>query len=96
MFKGEKLEGLLSKESFQIQEEFPLEEKQLAICEMLLVRHKRVNFLHRIVAGNENWICCGNLKHRKAWSCINIIGKAECLSFGAYLQLVASIGCNLL
>ena len=34
---------------------------------MLLVRHKRKGFLHRIVTGDEKWIHYDNPKKRKSW-----------------------------
>jgi len=35
--------------------------------EMLLARHKRKSFLHRIVTGDEIWIHYDNPKKRKSW-----------------------------
>jgi len=35
-------------------------------CEMLLARHKRKSFLHRIVTGDEKWIHYDNPKKRKS------------------------------
>ena len=34
---------------------------------MLLARHKRKSFLHRIVTGDEKWIHYDNSKKRKSW-----------------------------
>ncbi|KAG5322113.1 MOS1T transposase, partial [Pseudoatta argentina] len=42
-------------------------ERRFSICEMLLVRHKRKDFLHRIVTGDEKWIHYNNPKKRKSW-----------------------------
>ena len=41
-------------------------ERRFSICEMLLVRHKRKGFLHRIVNGDEKWIHYDNPKKRKS------------------------------
>jgi len=42
-------------------------ERRFFICEMLLARHKRKGFLHRIVTGHEKWIHYDNSKKRKSW-----------------------------
>jgi [histone H3]-lysine36 N-dimethyltransferase SETMAR len=42
-------------------------ERRKTICEMLLMRHKRKSFLHRIVTGDEKWIHYDNPKRQKAW-----------------------------
>ena len=42
-------------------------ERRLLTCEMLLARHKRKGFLHRIVTGDEKWIHYDNPKRRKSW-----------------------------
>lgn len=34
---------------------------------MLLARHKRKGFLHRIVTGDEKWIHYDNPKRKKSW-----------------------------
>ena len=39
----------------------------MPIFHMLLVRHKRKGFLHRIVTGDEKWIHYDNPKKRKSW-----------------------------
>jgi len=41
-------------------------ERRFFTCEMLLARHKRKGFLHRIVT-DEKWIHYDNLKKRKSW-----------------------------
>ena len=41
-------------------------ERRFFTCEMLLARHKRKGFLHRIVTGDEKWIYYDNLKKRKS------------------------------
>jgi len=41
-------------------------ERRFFTCEMLLARHKRKNFLHRIVTDDEKWIH-DNTKKRKSW-----------------------------
>ena len=41
-------------------------ERRFSTCEMLLVRHKRKGFLHRIVTGDEKWIHYDNLKRKKS------------------------------
>ena len=49
-------------------------------CEMLLARHKRKGFLHRIVIGDEKWIHYDNPKKRKSWTtwpCFNIDSQVE-------------------
>ena len=42
-------------------------ERRFFTCEMLLARHKRKGFLHRIVTGDEKWIHYDNPKKRKSW-----------------------------
>jgi len=42
-------------------------ERRFSTCEMLLARHKRKGFLHRIVTGDEKWIQYDNPKKRKSW-----------------------------
>jgi len=42
-------------------------ERRFFMCEMLLARHKRKSFLHRIVIGDEKWILYDNAKKRKSW-----------------------------
>jgi len=42
-------------------------ERRFFTCEMLLVRHKRKGFLHRIVTDDEKWIHYDNPKKRKSW-----------------------------
>ncbi|CAH2108047.1 unnamed protein product [Euphydryas editha] len=42
-------------------------ERRLCISEILLARHKRKGFLHRIVTGDEKWIHYDNPKRRKSW-----------------------------
>ena len=37
------------------------------MSEMLLERHKKKSFLHRIVTGDEKWIHYYNLKHKKSY-----------------------------
>ncbi|EFN76296.1 Histone-lysine N-methyltransferase SETMAR, partial [Harpegnathos saltator] len=39
-------------------------ERRFCTCEMLLARHKRKGFLHRIVSGGEKWIYYDNPKKR--------------------------------
>ncbi|EGI67903.1 Mariner Mos1 transposase [Acromyrmex echinatior] len=41
-------------------------ERRFSICEMLLVKHKRKGFLHRIVTDDEKWIHYDNPKKRKS------------------------------
>ena len=41
--------------------------KQHLTCEMLLARHKRKDFLHHIVTGDEKWIHYDNPKKNKSW-----------------------------
>ena len=40
-------------------------ERRFFTCEMLLARHKRKGFLHRIVTGDEIWIHYDNAKKKK-------------------------------
>jgi len=42
-------------------------ERRLCMSEMLLARHKKKSFLHRIVTGDEKWIHYDNPKRRKSW-----------------------------
>jgi len=42
-------------------------ERRFFTCEMLLARHKRKCFLHRIVTDDEKWIHYDNPKKRKSW-----------------------------
>lgn len=40
-------------------------ERRFTVCEMLLQRHRRKSFLHRIVTGTEKWLRCDNPKRKK-------------------------------
>jgi len=42
-------------------------ERRFFTCEMLLARHKRKGFLHRIITGEEKWVHYDNPKKRKLW-----------------------------
>jgi [histone H3]-lysine36 N-dimethyltransferase SETMAR len=42
-------------------------ERRKTICEMLLQRHERKGFLHRVVTGDEKWIHYENPKRKYAW-----------------------------
>lgn len=42
-------------------------EKRKTVCEMLLLRHERKAFLHRVVTGDEKWIYFQNPKRKKSW-----------------------------
>lgn len=42
-------------------------ERRKFICELLLQRHQRKNFLHRILTGDEKWVRFDNPKRRKSW-----------------------------
>lgn len=42
-------------------------ERRKVTCEMLLARHGRKSFLHRIVTGDEKWIYFENPKKKKSW-----------------------------
>jgi len=42
-------------------------ERRFFTCEMLLARHKRKGFLHRVVTGDEKWIHYDNPKKKKSW-----------------------------
>ena len=42
-------------------------ERQFSMSEMLLERHKKKSFLHRIVTGDEKWIHYDNLKCKKSY-----------------------------
>ena len=42
-------------------------ERRFFTYEMLLTRHKRKGFLHRIVTNDEKWIHYDNPKKRKSW-----------------------------
>lgn len=43
------------------------QERRKTTCELLLERHSRHGFLHRIVTGDEKWIHYENPKRLKAW-----------------------------
>ena len=42
-------------------------EKRKTVCVVLLSRHGRKSFLHRIVTGDEKWIYFENPKRKKSW-----------------------------
>ena len=42
-------------------------ENRRATSEILLLRHERKSFLHRIVTGDEKWIYFENPKRKKSW-----------------------------
>lgn len=42
-------------------------ERRFSTCEILLARHKRKAFLHRIVTDDEKWIYYDNPKRKKSW-----------------------------
>ena len=42
-------------------------EKRFCMSEMLLERHKKKSFLHRIVTGDEKWIHYDNAKRKKLY-----------------------------
>jgi len=42
-------------------------ERRKTMCELLLERHKRKGFLHRIITGDEKWFYHDNPKRKKAW-----------------------------
>lgn len=42
-------------------------ERRFLTCELLLQRHKRKSFLHRIVTCDEKWIRYDNPKRKKSW-----------------------------
>lgn len=42
-------------------------ERRQNTCEILLDRHNRKSFLHRIVTGDEKWIFFENPKRKKSW-----------------------------
>ena len=41
--------------------------RRFSTCEMLLARHKRKGFLHRIVTGDKKWIQYDNSRRKKSW-----------------------------
>ena len=43
------------------------QERRLTICTLLLERHERKSFLHRIVTGDEKWIFFENPTREKSW-----------------------------
>lgn len=43
------------------------QENRKVVCEMLLQRHERKSFLHRIVTGDEKWIYFENPKRKHSW-----------------------------
>lgn len=42
-------------------------ERRKTTCEILIERHERKSFLHRIVTGDEKWIYFSNPKRKKSW-----------------------------
>lgn len=42
-------------------------ERRQNTCEILLERHNRKSFLHRIITGDEKWIFFANPKRKKSW-----------------------------
>ncbi len=42
-------------------------ENRLMVCNSLLTRHRRWNFLSQIVTGDEKWIYYNNPKRKKSW-----------------------------
>lgn len=42
-------------------------ENRKVVCEMLLQRHERKSFLHKILTGDEKWIYYENPKRQKSW-----------------------------
>ena len=75
-------------------------ERRFFTCEMLLVRHKRKDFLHRIVTGDEKWIHYDNPKKRKSWGPpgFNIDSQAEysLIKKTHIVYLVGSAWCRVL
>jgi len=77
-------------------------ERRFFICEMLLARHKRKSFLHRIVTGDEKWIHYDNPKKRKSWELsgqhrFNIDSQAEYSWKKTHVvYLVGSVWCRVL
>ena len=76
-------------------------ERRFVTCEMLLARHKRKGFLHRIVAGDEKWIHHDNPEKKKILGtsrpCYNINSQAEHLWKKAHVvYLVGSAWCRIL
>jgi len=42
-------------------------QNRLTICTLLLSRHKKKQFLYKIITGDEKWIYYDNPKHKKSW-----------------------------
>jgi len=42
-------------------------ERRKTICEILLQRHKKKQFLYRIITGDEKWVYFDNPKRKKSW-----------------------------
>jgi len=61
--------GMIQKQGNWVPYELKLRNIELRFftCEMLLARHKRKGFLHRIVTDDEKWIHYYNPKKRKSW-----------------------------
>lgn len=61
--------GMIQKEGKWIPHELkPRDiERRLVMCELLVQRHNRKGFLHRIVTGDEKWILFSNPKRKKSW-----------------------------
>ena len=78
-------------------------ERRSSTCEMLLVRHKRKGFLHRIVTGDEKCIRRDNSKRKKSWgppghasrstAKRNIDGKNFCCLFGGNSLVSCIVSC---
>jgi [histone H3]-lysine36 N-dimethyltransferase SETMAR len=62
--------GLIQKLSKWVPHELTERQQQSrqTICELLLARHERKSFLHRIVTGDEKWIFFENPKRGKSWT----------------------------
>ena len=70
-------------------------ERRFYMSEMLLERHKKKSFLHRIVTGDEKWIHCDNPKRKKSYVKPDQPTKYPWRE-GNALYLVGSEGCALL
>lgn len=74
-------------------------ERRFCMSEILLERHKKKSFLHRIVTGDEKWIHYDNPKRKKSWgkpgTCNNMDGQAKySWRQGNAVYLVGSEGCH--
>jgi len=78
-------------------------EHRFFTCEMLLARHKRKSFLHRIITDDEKLIHYDNLKKRKSWgppdhastsTAKSNMEKNSCCVFGGISLVLCIMSCS--